>query len=222
MHNTYIAGLILLILTGCGAEDTGGDQQQLDTNRALWLSKGITDYRFTYQESCFCSPEEKIQIIVKDRLLDSAVYSPSNVPVTNERLQDVKTLPEYFAVIQSAIDDDALSVVVDYDADYGFATRISIDPDESMIDGGVVYTLGEFDVPASVMSSIDQAQCEAVEICGSTARLDCGSNVDGPLYYFNLQSEGIISTCGGACFAPDAQQQVVCDTMCPPAQWTCT
>lgn len=57
--------------------------------------------------------------------------------------------------------------------------------------------------------------------CGNLGMLDCGAAVDGPLYYFDANSLEIISTCGGACFAPDAQQLEVCRTLCPPPEWTC-
>ena len=73
----------------------------------------------------------------------------------------------------------------------------------------------------SHISSIDQTQCDAIEYCNDVGRLDCGSKVDGPLYYFNMHSEEIISVCGGACFNPGEDQQLVCETMCPPPQWSC-
>ncbi len=71
------------------------------------------------------------------------------------------------------------------------------------------------------ISSVDQSNCSDLEICGDIGKLDCGSSVDGPLYYFNLQSEQIISVCGGACFLPEGEQQLVCATMCPPVEWDC-
>jgi len=49
--------------------------------------------------------------------------------------------------------------------------------------------------------------------------LDCGSAVDGPSYYFDEISGALISTCGGACMAPDPDQEEICKTLCPPPGW---
>jgi hypothetical protein len=72
-----------------------------------------------------------------------------------------------------------------------------------------------------LISDIDQTNCSDVEYCGDIGKLNCGAEVDGPLYYFNIQSEEIMSICGGACFRPDEEQQVVCETLCPPPSWDC-
>ena len=58
-----------------------------------------------------------------------------------------------------------------------------------------------------------------VEVCGEIARLDCGSEIDGPVYYYFLADEAIISICGGACLHPDNAAQ--CEIACPPPEWTC-
>ena len=72
-----------------------------------------------------------------------------------------------------------------------------------------------------LISDIDQTNCSDIKYCGDIGELNCGAEVDGPLYYFDKQTEEIISTCGGACWRPDEEQQVVCETLCPPPSWDC-
>jgi hypothetical protein len=36
---------------------------------------------------------------------------------------------------------------------------------------------------------------------------------------FDEISGALISTCGGACLAPDPEQQEICRTLCPPPGW---
>ncbi|CAA0125597.1 Uncharacterised protein [BD1-7 clade bacterium] len=62
---------------------------------------------------------------------------------------------------------------------------------------------------------IDTQACAPVEHCGNIGRIDYDSETDGPLYYFDLQSEEVVSTCGGVCLAPTGDQAAVCETMCP-------
>lgn len=81
---------------------------------------------------------------------------------------------------------------------------------------------GTNDNDVRYISSIDQSMCDDVVVCGDLGKLDCGSAVDGPLYYFNLLNEEIISECGGICFASGPDQQEICETMCPPKEWSCT
>lgn len=61
----------------------------------------------------------------------------------------------------------------------------------------------------------DNSRCELLGVCGELAIVDCGSAVDGPLYYVQRDDLSTVSTCGGACMSPDG-----C-TNCPPAQWQC-
>ena len=63
--------------------------------------------------------------------------------------------------------------------------------------------------------------CSKPTYCGEMGRLDCNSAADGPLYYFDKATKDIISTCGGACMMVDGPNAQMCQTQCPPPEWTC-
>ena len=73
----------------------------------------------------------------------------------------------------------------------------------------------------SYIDEIDVSYCDPLVSCSGIGKINCGAELDGPLYYYDLQSEEIISVCGGACMAPDDEQKIVCQTMCPPAEFIC-
>ena len=55
---------------------------------------------------------------------------------------------------------------------------------------------------------------------GGLVAVECGSEVDGPLYYFDNRNGATLMTCGGACDMPDAMRREGQCTACPPPQWT--
>ena len=66
-------------------------------------------------------------------------------------------------------------------------------------------------------------KCQLAETCGDLAKIDCGASYDGPLYYVRVSTREIVSKCGGWCYTPEAASTGLCaDTVCPPAEWTCS
>lgn len=68
-------------------------------------------------------------------------------------------------------------------------------------------------------SELSGFECSQVKECNGLVYVDCQVQTDGPGYYFDADTEAVISTCGGACQLREYQAQ--CATMCPPPQWTC-
>lgn len=59
--------------------------------------------------------------------------------------------------------------------------------------------------------------CQFMGSCGNIAHIDCGAEVDGPLYYVDKNTGEIIGYCGGYCMVKNSQY---CQN-CPPKQWDC-
>jgi hypothetical protein len=57
--------------------------------------------------------------------------------------------------------------------------------------------------------------------CGNLGLFDKWALVDGPSYYFEGKTGKIVSRCGGSCWSPTGPQVEVCETKCPPKEWTC-
>lgn len=63
--------------------------------------------------------------------------------------------------------------------------------------------------------------CDKPEFCNNLVMVNCGAEVDGPLYYLNKNTGEEISVCGGACWHPQGKEIEVCETRCPPKEWDC-
>jgi hypothetical protein len=62
--------------------------------------------------------------------------------------------------------------------------------------------------------------CGKPLICGNVASIDCSSEVDGPLFYFDNSTGALIMVCGGSCESPDPNDPASCKS-CPPKEWAC-
>jgi hypothetical protein len=62
--------------------------------------------------------------------------------------------------------------------------------------------------------------CKDVTYCGDLVSVDCGAEVDGPLYYVDRNSGEIVEWCGGFCFGNSDSNDKYCRN-CPPEGWTC-
>lgn len=65
------------------------------------------------------------------------------------------------------------------------------------------------------------SSCGKPVFCNNLVKVDCGAAVDGPLYYLDAKSGEEISACGGTCWLASGPQLEVCETLCPPKEWTC-
>lgn len=107
----------------------------LQVAEATWHRQHLQNYRYTLQRGCFCPPSENppIQVIVRDGRVVS--------PASDLHPRDMAAL---FTLIREAIRNQASAVTVGYDPEYGYPTRIVIDPDSRMADEEIEFTLSGF------------------------------------------------------------------------------
>lgn len=144
MKRLLIVGVVCLTLFiglgGCGLFKSE-IQRELDDAMALWETAGYSDYTFELQVSCFC-PQEVVQpviVVVVDGNPVSVVYRDLPQPVTRELFADADTIPEMFDLIQSAIDEGADSLVVEYHPQLGYPVSVSIDWITQAVDEEIAY-----------------------------------------------------------------------------------
>lgn len=63
--------------------------------------------------------------------------------------------------------------------------------------------------------------CSKPVFCNNLALINCRAEVDGPLFYLDRTTGDEISKCGGYCDTADPIQSQICQTKCPPKEWTC-
>jgi hypothetical protein len=145
------AGLLLSLwgIGGCDFIGKGLQQAELDAAKANWESQGIETYEYRFSNACECLPETSGPIIITvfdgevtgvRRPDDAAGFPPRNGGPT-------PTIPELFETVQSAIDEGADSITVEYDAETGLPKAIVIDWDAGLADEETSYTAGDLDTP---------------------------------------------------------------------------
>src|SRR5687768_11339772 len=80
---------------------------------------------------------------------------------------------------------------------------------------GIVAIPGDLPSPdTEIGGRASGARCTRPKYCGPIGFVDCGSQTDGPAYYFERSSGKVIAACGGFCMSGDCRD-------CPPPSWTC-
>ncbi len=125
---------------------------QLTAAKLKWQQKKPPHYAYTLRHTCFCPPEytQPLEIRVSAGVIQQATLLTDQKPLPPERKAEAKTVKALFAIIQNAIDRKAASIVVKYDANYGFPTSISIDLDARMADEEIYYTVSDFKIASGL------------------------------------------------------------------------
>lgn len=63
--------------------------------------------------------------------------------------------------------------------------------------------------------------CSPPKRCGDIIMVDCHSETDGPLTYFNNVTGEVLMYCGGVCLAAQKDTDPKRCQACPPPEWTC-
>lgn len=113
-----------------------------------WETRRPAAYQYTIYRGCECLPEMIGPVIV---LVDGATvtrrYVATNAEVSPTYADLFPTIDGLFEIIEDARRQDAARIEVDYDATYGFPTRVSIDYHREMADDEIVYTASQFVIP---------------------------------------------------------------------------
>ena len=133
---------IILSLSSCLADNL--EQETLDANKSFWQGQNISDYVYTSSVLCFCIPEDDIMVTVTGNVVSSASYTPGGVEITGTPLSEVRTIDDFFDLVQDALDDNVFFISVQYHQTYGFPELVEIDPNGGVADDEVVYTIRDF------------------------------------------------------------------------------
>lgn len=141
MHKITAIFLLVLLLSACGSDgnDPSPEQAALNQNRDTWNAAAITDYVFTYSTTCFCAPEESIVITVVNNTITDAFFTPSGMALSPDRVSNLRTVDEFFALVQESIDAQVAVLTVNYNSIYGYPESIFIDQSTSIADEEISY-----------------------------------------------------------------------------------
>ncbi len=140
------------VFVSCNTDDDN-DLRELNTNRQLWESSQVKSYSWNERLSCFCAGILERDIFVINDIKDRVEYDDSGLPpeVNRDELYESifnqsKTVEEAFDFIESLLNQDVASLLIEYDAVYGFPKVISIDYIENAIDDEIGYIYTDFKI----------------------------------------------------------------------------
>ncbi|MEH1832373.1 MAG: DUF6174 domain-containing protein [Nostoc sp.] len=123
-------------------------QKRLEFNRSFWNRRNISNYEYTLSNSCFCIEDARGPVVIKVR--NGQTISVTSVatgkPVNPDFFQSYNTIPKLFDVIQDAINRKAFSLNVEYNARFGYPTKINIDYNSQIADEEKYLTIENFKV----------------------------------------------------------------------------
>ena len=114
-------------------------------NEALWQSKNIVNYEYTFRQLCFCPPEVVKAVILEVRAgsLVSARFADGSSGAVVTNYQRFAPLEKIFREIEN-VQRSGGSVKATFDPTYGFPTNVSADPVPGAVDDEFVYTVTDF------------------------------------------------------------------------------
>jgi len=137
-----------------------------------WNAKKIENYSFSVKRNCFCPPEEKINVVVRNNKIVSSQFLPSHKSLPKERQKRLMTIDDYFKKIDSAFKRNYAHIGLKYHKVYHFPTEIFFDYRQDIADDEIGYHLSDFKVMEKELHSGDnEEQTSCIEIykpvCGS-------------------------------------------------------
>lgn len=128
-----IAFALTLTVTACTTEGSSGpgtpEEIALENARTTFHANMSDSYTFHSRRFCECTVEatREMLVTVTGGVVTDAIYVDDEQPVPSELRDLIFTIDEAFDEIQSAIDDNAHAITVEYDTELGFPTSIAID-----------------------------------------------------------------------------------------------
>lgn len=149
----FLSLFLPLIILSCTGDDdlnlASNNIEELKNARELWQSKQIVNYSIKEKEVCFCAGILEWQLFVKNKEKNEVVFVNTTNEPTDEVYSNVfdraKTVEDAFDLIERILSREVASFEVQYDAEYGFPTLISVDYDENIIDEERTYYFSEFE-----------------------------------------------------------------------------
>ena len=125
-----------------GDEDLSDFRQR----RSQWEQQGLSKYEYTLNVGCFCPYVGPVRIDVRADSVYRATLADTGLEIADPDSFNIITIDGLFEVLQRAL-KEADDVEVDYDAQYGFPTRIAIDYYKNAVDDEVSYRATDLQVP---------------------------------------------------------------------------
>ena len=129
----------LLLLAGCTRAPAPTPQPAATTaEEQRWRAAALTDYRFDFEQQCFCVAEQRQQVTVEVRggRVARVLARATGQPVAASENVRWRTVDDLFRLIAEARANQS-ELKVTYDPRLGYPTRVEIG--SLAADAGVIY-----------------------------------------------------------------------------------
>jgi hypothetical protein len=136
-----IAGFEPVILV----DDADGMQTDLLRAQSRWERSGIQYYTYRGAIQCFCPPAyvAPVDITVVGGAVDKVVYAPGAFTGDVPEQGRLSTIDGLFAILQDAIDEQAVSIRADFHPQLGYPTEAFIDYVANIADEELGFTASD-------------------------------------------------------------------------------
>lgn len=147
LHGLHMRrGLLLLalffLLAGC--KDDGTSPASSLPAYEKWMSYHMQDYTIDQRRICFCIESgQTMRLVVRSGAIVSVTRLSNSIPLDSAASSWYLTVDSLFAIIQHPGQD---SLVVQYNAQYGYPEILDVNPQLHPVDGGVRYEASNLQV----------------------------------------------------------------------------
>lgn len=140
---------VLVAATACTQQETiveeTPEQIELQGARTRFDTTMPSSYTFHWRRSCECTQEAAAEMLVtvSNGVITNAIYVATELPVPANIRDTLSTIDGVFDTIQDAIDQNAHTITVHYDADRGFPTSVAIDYSVQIADEELSLTISD-------------------------------------------------------------------------------
>jgi hypothetical protein len=191
--NGVVLLVSLLLGTGCNSNSSCNcpniEQTKLNSAIENWEDKQIGNYTYVLHVSAPSLKQEKKKVTILDNEVSSFSFIPSNETLSGDnRTSDIKTVSEYFELIDEALFKKAYKINVSYDEFYSYPTSIFIDYKKDVPNDDINYTITHFvenDYDQIVCTEEDSPVCGKVEETKKTFLNNCYFTIDPNAIYLH-------------------------------------
>lgn len=134
--------MIVIAASGCstGASPDPDSDTDLPVERQQWEAAALSDYRFDFQQQCFCVQEQvqPVTIEVRAGAISRVISRETGDEVAASDGLRWYTIADLFGVIADAQERGVEPLVVHYDPQRGYP--VHIEAGSLAADAGVIYT----------------------------------------------------------------------------------
>lgn len=133
---------MVLMTAACDGDSVFGtapEIMKLSAARERWADSEPAEYQFNYTRSCFCLELTNIRVTVRHGVVISARVIATGAELSPAERANIPTIDGLFDVIESAIDQRAHELRVEYDTQMGFPKSIVLDYREMIADDEIYY-----------------------------------------------------------------------------------